>query len=212
MRGGSIVPGHLGVGVDGGTGDQHDHPVALGAEDHPLLPIDLLKDPGGHLHDRKRLVARRDRQAAVPDDTDTRRSGQHGELLIGGVAALRGPVVATDLTGALGKICRWRWGGLFRGREVVIQKGLQERGGDRPPLRAVVGDEHPHLLLGQQGQPRVEEGGVAAVDQQALVVQLLLPEAVGHAGQAGIVGELLRMHLFGCGFLQDALGAEAPVL
>src|SRR5205807_708738 len=104
-------------------------PAALGAEDHALLPIDLLKDPGGHLHDRKRLIACRDRQAAIPDDTDTRRSGQHGELLIGGVAAQRGPVVSADLTGTLGKPCWWRWHGLLRGREVVIQKGLQERAG-----------------------------------------------------------------------------------
>ena len=75
---------------------------------------------------------------------------------------------------------------------------------------AVVGDEHAHCVLWQQGEQRVEKERVAALDQQTLAVQVLLLEAIGHAGHTGIVGELLRLHRFGRGCLQDALGARRP--
>ena len=103
MKGGSIVPSHLDEGFNGDTAYQHEHPVVVGAEDDRLRPIDLVKDPGGYLCER-RLA---DHQATVPSiaDTDTRTERQ--QLLIGGVAAPRRPVGAADLADPFGK-AGWR--------------------------------------------------------------------------------------------------------
>src|SRR5262249_203617 len=134
-------------------------------------------------------------------------------LLDGRLAVARRPVGAGDLGGALG-VARQRLRGWLRLAAVIvpIHEGAQQRIARRFAADAIVGDEEADVVLGQQGQQRVDPLNVAAVLNQTLAVDTLLVEAPIQAWHTRIVGEMLRVHLLRGGVLQDARLAEAAVL